>query len=517
VGLFNDHTWRTYKLRQDFSASAKIQLEDDITASIVLPAEQVEYLCTDYNNPSIKFTDNCEYRFFQRPDEAINRGFDKQAEADLATPNTFISNFEALTPKDAEIILADAIEFDKYTIPIKKLIEDVANNKDSAYFVSSSHPRMVDGQPSKNMRYLQNRLDIINPGDRYIAEVGTRLFRKIPMDKAVLFPVNAVLPGRRNNPPEKGIRPLAVYGPIHYQELPELFMDFICSLTGKSPSTTGAGSEGALTKSPFNALSPIIDLNNAIVSFILTGYDGFTTAAGYIGPKYKVDHDISLLIPEIWSRLRTHERKPQFLIEHGYLEKLNDFEHNGEKILASRLGYRVTEKFVKVFFARVFENPDTVMNEDMLQPEKQDMECFVDGINNIVEAQQKVARHYFDDGSIETACPPIKALLHIMVYGNYEGKGVEDPEVRRLFTTDYLLSSEWYKKRLINKQEYDVHRYRRIKKYIEGYSAEEKLLDYKFKSMIAERLQAVDALIEKYGDKSYLEKLTGTIGRDYSV
>ena len=40
------------------------------------------------------------------------------------------------------------------------------------------------------------------------------------------------------------IRGLAVYNPIHYQELPELFMDFICSLTGKSPSTTGAGSEG---------------------------------------------------------------------------------------------------------------------------------------------------------------------------------------------------------------------------------------------------------------------------------
>ena len=48
--------------------------------------------------------------------------------------------------------------------------------------------------------------------------------------------------------------PLAVYNPIHYQELPELFMDFICSLTGKSPSTTGFGSEGALTKGPFNAL-----------------------------------------------------------------------------------------------------------------------------------------------------------------------------------------------------------------------------------------------------------------------
>ena len=105
-------------------------------------------------------------------------------------------------------------------------------------------------------------------------------------------PVDCVLLGRRNNPPEaeRGIRGLAVYNPIHYQELPELFMDFICSLTGKSPSTTGAGSEGALTaKGPFNALLPITDLNNALVSFILTGLPGFSTAAGHIGPNVQVD------------------------------------------------------------------------------------------------------------------------------------------------------------------------------------------------------------------------------------
>ncbi len=74
-------------------------------------------------------------------------------------------------------------------------------------------------------------------------------------------------------------------------------MDFICSLTGKSPSTTGAGSEGALTKGPFNALRPTADLNNALVSFILTGYHGFSSSAGYVGPQVRVDHDISLLVP----------------------------------------------------------------------------------------------------------------------------------------------------------------------------------------------------------------------------
>ena len=110
---------------------------------------------------------------------------------------------------------------------------------------------------------------------------------KFPTDKPVHFPVNAVLAGRRNSPPdpEIGLPPLAVYNPIHYQELPELFMEFVSSLTGKSPSTTGFGSEGALTKAPFNALWPVVDLNNALVSAIVTGYAGFTTSAGYVGPE----------------------------------------------------------------------------------------------------------------------------------------------------------------------------------------------------------------------------------------
>src|SRR3712207_5511126 len=119
-------------------------------------------------------------------------------------------------------------------------------------------------------------------------------------------------------------------------------MDFICSLTGKSPSTTGAGSEGALTKGPFNALRPVVDLNNALVSYILTGLAGFSTSAGHIGPRVQVEHDVSLLVPEIWCRLAPHERDPRYLIDEGYLEPVDDFDHNGERILASRLGYRIT-------------------------------------------------------------------------------------------------------------------------------------------------------------------------------
>ena len=514
IGLMNDRAWRTFKLRQDFIASDKLQMEDDISASIVIPSNHFEYLPREIDFPAVKFIENCEHRFFQRPDEAINRGYDKQAEADLATPNTFISNFEPLKVDDADSIINDAIEFDKYTRPIKKLIEEVAEKRDCNYFVSSSHPRIFEGKPSENMRYLQIRPDVVKQKEKYICEVGARLYRKIPSDKPVLWPVISVLSGRRNNPPAPGIRPLAVYNPIHYQELPELFMDYICSLTGKSPSTTGAGTEGALTKGPFNALCTITDLNNALVSFILTGYDGYSTAAGYIGPKYRVDHDISLLIPELWSRLRVEERDAKYLIVEGCLEKLNDFEFEGKKVLASRLGYRITYKFMRTFFGRVFENPSSVFAEDMLKPELQGMDIFVDGINNVVEAQKKVALNYFNDGSIDGACPPLKALLNIMAYDRYEDKDVDDPEIRKMFTREYLMKSDWYKERLINKQINDINLWQKHLGYLNKVIGNPETLTETEIRFIKEKISIAEEKIKYYKSASYLKSLEGFTGAD---
>ena len=233
-------------------------------------------------------------------------------------------------------------------------------------------------------------------------------------------------------------------------------MDFDSSLTGKSPSTTGAGSEGALTKGPFNALLPVVDLNYALVSYMLTGDDCFSSAAGYIGPKYRVDHDISLLIPEIWARMSAEERRADYLISEGYLAKVDDFEHEGELVAASRLGYRITRRFVLDFFGRVFTNPDSVVPEDMLKPELQGINDYVDGINNIVETQKKIAELYFEDGSVEDAIPPLKALLNIMSTGNYEGKTLAHTEVRDLFDAKKIRQQEWYKQRLYAKQHHDI-------------------------------------------------------------
>jgi len=513
VGFENNGAWRIYKLRQDFVASEKIQVEDDITVSTVVPTEKLEYLNSNYDNKSLKFVDNCEYRFFQRPDEAIHRGYDKQAESDLASPNSFISNYEPLTAKDAKELMEDAIGFDKFTKPMQDLIIDVAKGDNAEYFISSAHPRVVDGALSKNVRYLQNRPDIKNPIDKYVAEIATRFFRKIPLNKPVLNPVNAVLPGRRNNPQEPGIRPLSVYNPVHFQELPELFMDFISSLTGKSPSTTGVGSEGALTKAPFNALLPVTDLNNALLSYILTGYNAFSTAAGFIG-NIRIDHDISLLIPEIWSRMSAGERNPKSLINEGFLEKINDFEYNGEVILASRLGYRITTKFVKTFFGRVFENPISVFNTAILQPETQDKEIFVDGINNIVEAHKNVAKSYFLDGSVEAAIPPLKAILHIMVNGEFEGKYIDNSEIRELFCRENVIKSDWYISRLKAKQEKDVQLFNKHIQNLSSFISKENYIEVIDKLEIKNRLDYAKTELEYLQSDNYFGDLIGTLGLD---
>ena len=417
VGLDPKGEWRTYKLRQDFMACEKVQMEDDITASIVVPTSSLPNISPKYTGDSVKLTHNCEFRLFQRPDEAIHRGFDKQTEFDMAKAGTFMANYEPLHGETLKDVVEDVVTFQSYTAPMRKLLRGA--NKDKQFVVSSAHPKLINGEISKNPRYLQLRPDLQKPFRKHVALMGARLSRKLAPGATVVHSVDAVLTGRRNNPAEPGIRALAVYNPIHYQELPELFMDFISSLTGKSPSTTGTGSEGALTKGPFNALQTTSDLNNALVSYILTGYDGFSSAAGYVGPKLRVDHDISLLIPEIWARLDPEQRTAASLINSGCLEKLQDFEHEGETILASRLGYRITERFVTSFMGKIFDSPAVAFDEALLKPERQSMSMYFDGIKNIVETQKSVAQRSLKDGSVEFACPPIYALLYIMATGTF--------------------------------------------------------------------------------------------------
>ncbi|HTL73093.1 MAG TPA: hypothetical protein VL863_07290 [bacterium] len=515
VGFDGDGAWRTFGLRKDFHPAVKVQMEDDITASTVVPAGVLENLPEGTNKDlSLKFAQNCEQRLFQRPDDAIHRGYDKQAENDFIQPGNFFSNYQPLTPADAREMVEDALGFHQFTEPMQKFIREVAETGQPEYFVCTAAPRLVDGKPTKNPRYLQKRPDVVRASETYLAEISARLRRRVAPSKPLHTPVTAVLPGRRNNPPEKGVRALACYNPIHFMELPELFMEVICSMTGKSPSTTGAGSEGALTKGPFNALPPIIDLNNALVAFILTGQNAFVTAAGYVGPNLRVDHDVSLIVPEVWCRLTAEERDPKFLIAHRFLEKCADFEHGGKKILASRLGWRINARFVHAFFGRVFNHPHAVFTEAMLKPELQDKDIFADGVDNVLVTQKRVAKMYFDDGSIAQASPPLKALLHIMLHDEWEGKHLDHPDVRKLFTRENLLASPWYAARLAAKQKIDKALWRNHVEYLNSFLRRPNYTDVSEKLNIADRLFKARKTLETVESPEYLKQLAGTLGAE---
>ena len=90
-------------------------------------------------------------------------------------------------------------------------------------------------------------------------------------------------------------------------------------------------------------------------------------------------------------------------------------------------------------------------------------------MDNIVATQKRVAKMYFDDGSIAQACPPLKALLHIMLHDELEGKGLEHPDVRKLFTRENLLASPWYAARLAAKQKVDRALWKRHVEYLNNF------------------------------------------------
>jgi len=150
----------------------------------------------------------------------------------------------------------------------------------------------------------------------------------------------------------------------------------------------------------------------------------------------------------------------------------------------------------------------------MLKPELQGIEDYVDGIANIVEAQQKVALSYFEDGSIEAAIPPLKILLHMMAYGHYEGKEMSDPELRSYFERDYVINSDWYKERLQLKQQKDIHFYTNQISYLEQFisNAENNLLVAEIDLNM--RLQNVKNMLATANSPDYINSLVGTIGAD---
>ena len=151
--------------------------------------------------------------------------------------------------------------------------------------------------PSKNPRYLQDRPDVVKPMDRYVAEMGTRFAAKIPAHQPVHLPVNAVLSGRRNNPPEK-FRASAAWPsitPSITRNCPNcswtiMFADGQESLDDRRRQRRGVDQGAVQRRAPLGRHQRGAGLDDP------HGLPGYSTAAGsYRAEVPAFDHDISLL------------------------------------------------------------------------------------------------------------------------------------------------------------------------------------------------------------------------------
>jgi len=116
----------------------------------------------------------------------------------------------------AQELIEDSIGFDEYTEPMKRVIRDVAAGRTAPilfrppirgwWMASRRRIRVI----SSSATTCCARVTVT------VREMATRqLQRRIPLDQPLFTPVNDVLPGRRNNPPDPAARhpPAAVFNP----------------------------------------------------------------------------------------------------------------------------------------------------------------------------------------------------------------------------------------------------------------------------------------------------------------
>jgi hypothetical protein len=121
---------------------------------------------------------------------------------------------------------------------------------------------------------------------------------------------------------------------------------------------------------------------------------------------------------------------------------------------------------------------------------------------------------YFDDGSIEYACPPLKMLLTIMAQGNDEGRDLHHPEVRAAFTLEHMLRSDWYHARLNAKQTADVKRWESHVNYLEKFIAEPNHRLPSSRLELQKHLQTAKESLQYAKSPGYLQDLHGMLGLD---
>ena len=160
------------------------------------------------------------------------------------------------------------------------------------------------------------------------------------------------------------------------------------------------------------------------------------------------------------------------------------------------------------------DSPDTVFTPEMLRPELQDADIFADSVRTISTTHARVAKAYFDDGTVSLAVPPIRALLEIMVNGVCsEGWTLDDPELREMFTRESVLASDWYAERIDAKQAEAVRRAERGIAHLEQFMADPRNASACEEIDVQARLDQVRKFHDRAVTAEYRQQLVGTLGR----
>ena len=92
--------------------------------------------------------------------------------------------------------------------------------------------------------------------------------------------------------------------------------------------------------------------------------------------------------------------------------------------------------------------------------------------------------------------------------GHYEGKTLDDPEIREMFSTENIRKSEWYAERLMTRQQIEVNNLQNLLQTMQNASATDK------SSALTEEINLVRSKLKQVKGISYLKSLGGTLGAD---
>src|SRR4030095_9029202 len=99
----------------------------------------------------------------------------------------------------------------------------------------------------------------------------------------------------------------------------------------------------------------------------------------------------------------------------------------------------------------------------------------------------------------------------------FEGRGLDHPSIRSLFTRESLLASGWYAARLKARQRVDIRLWQRHVRHLEEFLTKETHASEAERLGIRERLSLAKRRLLSARQTSALKKLYGTLGTDPAV